>query len=121
MRVLESQIEQVGPDQFRASILFTTAQEAAKVTRDDWLGAGPTGNSVADRCVVCLIEARSQRSLQGTEIARRTRANQGTVFRQLGEMSKDSAECVPRLKGWVRKFGWGSYGLSDEALQRLDA
>ena len=69
---------------------------------DDGIGEGPTHDAVINHAVRTLIENLSENSLSGAEIIKRTGDHPVTVYRQLRVLATNSAECPPRLRGWVR-------------------
>lgn len=123
MKVLETRSENVGPGLTKVTILLADTDpedvENGETPSSDGLGEGPTRDAVTDHIVRALIDQRATLSLSGTEIIKATGDHPSTTYRQLRVMATNSPECPHRLRGWVRSFGPGRYGLTDAARRRL--
>jgi hypothetical protein len=122
MRVLETRIEKVGPDLTKVTLLIAENEhiEDEKTEPDDGLGEGPTHDAVTDHIVRTLIDNLPDLSLSGAAIIKRTGDHPSTTYRQLRVLGTNSPECPHRLRGWVRSFGQGRYGLTQAARRRLE-
>lgn len=85
----------------------------------DALGEGPTRDAVTDHIAQALIDVLPDQSLSGADIIRHTGDHPGTTYRQLRVLATNSPECPHRLRGWVRSFDHGRYGLTQAAIRKL--
>ena len=122
MRILESRSEEVGPGLTKITMLIAHSDDIENERTsepDDGLGEGPTRDVVTDHIVQALIDNLPNQSLSGAEIIQRTGDHPSTIYRQLRVLGTNSPECPHRLRGWVRTFGQGRYGLTQAARRRL--
>jgi len=124
MKILETRSEDVGPGLTKVTILLADTHpedvESDKTPSSDGLGEGPTHDAVTDHIVRALIDQRAKLSLSGSEIIKATGDHPSTIYRQLRVLATNSPECPHRLRGWVRSFGPGRYGLTDAARRRFE-
>jgi hypothetical protein len=121
MRILETRSEEVGPGLTKVTLLIADTEqiENEETEPDDGMGEGPTRDAVTDHIVRALIDNLPDLSLSGAEVIKRTGDHPGTTYRQLRVLATNSPECPHRLRGWVRSFGQGRYGLTQAARRRF--
>jgi hypothetical protein len=122
VRILEARSEEVGPGLTKITVFIAHSDhiEIEKTAPDDGLGEGPSRDAVTDHIVRALIDKLPDVSLSGAEIIKHTGDHPGTTYRQLRVLATNSGECPHRLRGWVRSFGQGRYGLTQAARRRLE-
>ena len=86
------------------------------------IGAGPTGENVADRAIIApipgLAEARPWTSREATSAGRTS--EKARLMHSVGLVlhpQRDSAEAVEAVLGWAGKRGISVYGIADEIVR----
>jgi hypothetical protein len=118
MRILSSEVEEVGDGRIRITTVLERRDGDRQLDLPDELGSGPDRDTVPDRVVRFLISC-GREGARLSEIQRAIGGNPSTANRQVWSLGNGSPDIPRRLRGWVEAKGDGRYSLSASARECL--